>query len=80
VSTGLIVLHAQLKLGYLFCLLLLEFFYRTHDPTTINQQGADMGTRTHCLIFVSYDSDSVAQSIVQQYISTLKTNKSLLSV
>ena len=73
------VLHAQLKLGYLF-LLLLEFFYRTHDPTTINQQGADMGTRTHCLIFVSYDSDLVSQSIVQQYISTLKSNKSLRSV
>jgi peptide-methionine (S)-S-oxide reductase len=23
-----------------------EFFYRTHDPTTLNSQGADRGTRT----------------------------------
>jgi len=23
-----------------------EFFYRTHDPTTINRQGGDTGTRT----------------------------------
>lgn len=22
-----------------------EFFYRTHDPTTVNQQGKDVGTR-----------------------------------
>jgi peptide-methionine (S)-S-oxide reductase len=22
-----------------------EFFYRTHDPTTVNRQGADTGTR-----------------------------------
>ena len=25
--------------------LLLEHFYRTHDPTTLNRQGADTGTR-----------------------------------
>lgn len=25
----------------------LEFFYRTHDPTTLNQQGADTGTRMY---------------------------------
>jgi len=24
----------------------LEFFYRTHDPTTENRQGGDTGTRT----------------------------------
>lgn len=23
-----------------------EFFYRTHDPTTVNRQGGDTGTRT----------------------------------
>lgn len=22
-----------------------EFFYRTHDPTTVNRQGNDTGTR-----------------------------------
>jgi len=24
-----------------------EFFYRTHDPTTLNSQGADHGTRKY---------------------------------
>ena len=24
---------------------LVEFFYRTHDPTTANRQGGDVGTR-----------------------------------
>lgn len=24
---------------------LVEFFYRTHDPTTLNSQGPDRGTR-----------------------------------
>lgn len=24
---------------------LVEFFYRTHDPTTLNAQGPDRGTR-----------------------------------
>lgn len=36
---------------------LVEFFYRTHDPTTVDSQGADRGTRkylTICLIFGSY--------------------------
>jgi peptide-methionine (S)-S-oxide reductase len=27
--------------------LYVEFFYRTHDPTTANRQGGDTGTREH---------------------------------
>lgn len=26
---------------------LVEFFYRTHDPTTVDRQGPDTGTRTY---------------------------------
>lgn len=29
---------------------MLEFFYRTHDPTTKNQQGKDVGTRAYSLV------------------------------
>ena len=27
-----------------------EFFYRTHDPTTVNRQGADTGTREYSVL------------------------------
>lgn len=30
-------------------MLLAEYFYRTHDPTTLNRQGADSGTRPSLL-------------------------------
>lgn len=31
----------------------LEFFYRTHDPTTVNKQGKDTGTRMSSHFHVS---------------------------
>lgn len=35
---------------------LLEIFWQTHDPTTLNQQGADVGTQYRSVIF--YHSDA----------------------
>lgn len=35
---------------------LLEVFWATHDPTTLNRQGADVGTEYRSIIF--YNSDT----------------------
>jgi peptide methionine sulfoxide reductase MsrA len=29
----------------------VEFFYRTHDPTTVNRQGGDAGSRESAFYF-----------------------------
>src|SRR6187551_1068140 len=38
---------------------LLEVFWETHDPTTLNRQGADVGTQYRSVIF--YHSDEQKQ-------------------
>ena len=39
---------------------LLEIFFQTHDPTTLNRQGADVGTQYRSAIF--YHSDEQKQT------------------
>lgn len=38
---------------------LLEVFFKTHDPTTLNRQGADVGTQYRSAVF--YHSDAQKQ-------------------
>jgi peptide-methionine (S)-S-oxide reductase len=44
---------------------LLEVFFLTHDPTTINQQGADIGTQYRSVIFYTTpDQERIAHEII----------------
>jgi len=39
---------------------ILEIFWKTHDPTTLNQQGADEGTQYRSAVFYSNEGQKMA--------------------
>jgi peptide-methionine (S)-S-oxide reductase len=42
----------------------LEIYFKTHDPTTLNQQGADIGTQYRSVIFYQTDEQKrIAQEV-----------------
>lgn len=46
---------------------LLELFFAFHDPTTLNRQGADVGTQYRSVIFYATDAErAVAQSVIEE--------------
>jgi len=46
---------------------LVEFFYRTHDPTTLNSQGADFGTQYRSAIFYNTpEQHDIAKRVTEE--------------
>jgi len=50
----------------------LEVFFATHNPTTLNQQGADTGTQYRSAIY--YTSDAQKETI-EKFIAQLSKDK-----
>ncbi|KAH9064526.1 methionine sulfoxide reductase A [Lactarius vividus] len=46
---------------------LVEYFYRTHDPTTLNSQGPDRGTQYRSAIFFNTpEQEAVARRVTEE--------------
>lgn len=52
---------------------ILEVFWKTHDPTTLNRQGNDVGTQYRSAIFYTSDEQ---KTIAKQYLSQVDSSGS----
>lgn len=59
---------------------LLEVFFATHDPTTLNRQGADVGTQYRSVIFYHNEQQrTIAEEIIHQLNNELVFGKKVVT-
>ena len=59
---------------------LLRYFFRLHDPTTLNQQGNDRGTQYRSAIFFINDSQrETAELVIKEVDSSKKWSSSVVT-
>lgn len=51
---------------------LLEIFFKTHDPTTRNRQGNDVGTQYRSAIFYHSEAQKIAALTIKQKLEATK--------
>jgi len=56
---------------------LLEIFFDSHDPTTLNQQGPDKGTQYRSAVFYANERQRLLAS---QYIASLEKQKTFVTI
>ncbi len=51
---------------------LLEIFWKSHDPTQLNRQGADVGTQYRSVIFYHDEEQKIIAETLKQKLTTAK--------
>lgn len=61
------VVQVEFDPGLISFAALLEIFFKTHDPTTLNRQGADVGTQYRStILFHSEEQKVTAQKVITE--------------
>ena len=59
---------------------ILEIFFSTHDPTTLNQQGADVGMQYRSSIFYhSNEQKAIAEQVIRELESSKIWNRPIVT-
>jgi peptide-methionine (S)-S-oxide reductase len=59
---------------------LLEVFFATHDPTTLNRQGNDVGTQYRSVIFTHSEQQAqIARQVIAELNSTAEPKNSIVT-